>query len=483
MGYVWMALGAILGIFLLLLIIAVIRTLFLQEAPVLKPTVDIPPKKQAAYAKAFAQMIRVKTISTRGVLNPEPFRQLQLVMDGLFPHLDKVVEKTKFPAGSLLYRWPGKDSAKAPLLFMAHQDVVPAPAEGWKHDPFSGDIADGEIHGRGTFDTKCTLFAFLQAADELIAEGHVPETDIYFASSCDEEVIGTGAQETVEYLKKQGIRPFLVLDEGGAIVEGVLPTVRRPMALLGVLEKGYIDLKIKAKSHGGHSSTPPKNTPLARLAKFIVDIETHHPMKTRMIPEVRDMFVTASGSMGFVYRLLFGNMWLFKGLLTVLLPMMNSYGRAMLSTTVAFTRASGSEANNVIPSEASIVINLRPHPIQDKEASLAVIRRLAAKYDLEVEIIEARESTPIVSTKGEAYQWLVRAIHTFYPDVLVSPYVILGGTDCRHYTAISDAAIRFSPVRVTNDDLKKMHGLNESIKIETLAEAVGFFRLLMKEAR
>jgi carboxypeptidase PM20D1 len=483
MIYVWIILGGVFGILLILLLIALIRTFFIKDAPVEKPVVSIPADRQEHYAESLGKMIRIKTISTRDLIHPEPFRELQDVMGGLFPNLHKTVEKTVFSAGSLLYRWPGKNASLAPLLFMAHQDVVPAPAEGWKHDPFSGDIADGEVHGRGTLDTKCTLFAFFQAAEELIGEGFIPESDIYFASSCDEEVIGNGAKETVAYLQKKGIRPYLVLDEGGAIVEGVLPSVERPMALLGVLEKGYIDLKIKAKSHGGHSSTPPRNTPLARLAKFIVDIETHNPMKTRMISEVRDMFVTASRSMGFAYRLLFGNMWLFKGLLTALLPKINSYGRALLSTTVAFTRMSGSDANNVIPSEASLVVNLRPHPIQGKEATIEVIRKLAAKYDLEIEVIEARDTTSIVSTNGEAYQWLVRKIRHYYPDVLVSPYVILGGTDGRHYSAISDAPIRFSPIRLSNDELKKMHGLNESVKIESLAEAVGFFRFLMQEPR
>jgi len=483
MIYVWISLFVIVGILVLCLLIAVIRTLLVKDTPYVKPEAGIPLELQNAYAKSFAEMIKVKTISIHAGEDVSPFTKLQKVMSEQFPFVDKTVEKTVFKGGSLIYRWPGKDPKKRPYLYMAHQDVVPAPAEGWKRDPFSGDIVDGEIWGRGTFDTKCTLFAFFKAADELIQEGFVPETDIYFASSSDEEIAGGGAPETVAWLQKRGINPALVLDEGGAIVEGVLPTVKRPMALVGIIEKGYIDVKVKAISHGGHSSTPPANTPLVRLARFVVDIDKHYPMKAKMIPAVEDMFVAASKSMSFVYRLLFGNMWLFRGLLTWLLPRINSYGRALLSTTIAFTQAKGSDAANVIPSEAHLIVNLRPHPIQDMEESLAVLKKVAKKYDLECEVIMGRGCTPTVNTKSSAYQFLMNAIQVNYPDVLLSPYVIVGGTDARHYTAVTDAAIRFSPVRVNNADLKKMHGINESIKIETLAEAVRFYRYLMKEAK
>jgi carboxypeptidase PM20D1 len=294
--------------------------------------------------------------------------------------------------------------------------------------------------------------------------------------------MGHGAIDTVAWMKSQGIQPSLVLDEGGAIVEGVLPTSSTPMALLGILEKGYIDLKIVARSSGGHSSTPPKNSPIAQLSKFVVDLETHSPMKAKMIPEVRDLFQTAAPTMAFPYRLLFGNLWLFQGLVTKLLPTINSYGRALFSTTVAFTRIKGSDANNVIPSEASLIVNMRPHPIQDADASIEAIKKRAKKYNLDVEVLNARPCTPIVDTKGPVFRQLVQAIHEVFPDVLVSPYVILGGTDARHYQEICDATIRFSPVRATNEDLKKMHGLNESIGVDSLVEAVAFYKHLIVNA-
>jgi len=476
-------LPSVLGAVLLILLgIALIRALRMKSAPIPRPVREVSPDRKAMLAEKLGKMIRVVTIADKDHPDPTPFLELQKVMSDLFPHVFATMEKTVFPSGSLLFRWPGA-SRENSILLMAHQDVVPAPAEGWKHPPFSGIYADGEVHGRGTFDTKGTLFAFFQAAEELISEGYSPAVDVWLASSTDEEVMGRGAAESVRWLKEQGVRPSLVVDEGGAIVEGVLPTVRRPMALLGVLEKGYVDLRVVARSHGGHASTPPKNTPLARLSRFVVDIEKHSPMKAKLIPEVRDLFVNAAPAMGFLYRFLFGNLWLFGPLLTWLLPKINPYGGALLSTTVAFTRASGSEANNVIPSEAWLVLNLRPHPIQKMEASMAAIRKVAARRGLSVDILEARDTTPIVDSNSTAFAFLVDAVHAVFPDVLVSPYVILGGTDARHYQEICDATVRFSPLRVTNADLKKMHGINESIPVDVLDEAVVFYRYLMTHAR
>lgn len=482
MEYVLYALLGIVALYVTLFLVALLRALTMKPNTGRKPEVHASEETKRAYAEGLGKMIRVVTIAEQDKIMPDAFLKLQKVMDEIFPNVANTVEKNVFEGGSLLYRWKGKDASAKPIVLMAHQDVVPAPSEGWNHPPFSGIYENGEVHGRGTFDTKGTLFAFFQAAEELIQEGFQPDVDVYFASSCDEEIMGHGAMDTVAWMKAKGITPSLVLDEGGAIVEGVLPTSSKPLALLGILEKGYVDLKIIARSHGGHSSTPPKNSPIARLSRFVVDLEKHSPMRAKMIPEVRDLFATAAPTMAFPYRLLFGNLWLFKGLVTKLLPAVNAYGRAMFSTTVAFTRIKGSDANNVIPSEASLVVNMRPHPIQDADASIEVIRKRARKFDLDVEVLNARPCTPIVDVKSEAYHRLVTSIQTVFPDVLVSPYVILGGTDARHYQEICDATIRFSPVRATNDDLKKMHGLNESIGVDALIEAVKFYRNLIINA-
>ena len=364
---------------------------------------------------------------------------------------------------------------------MAHQDIVPASDDGWDHPPFSGHLTDTHVYGRGTLDTKSTLYSFMKAVDELIQEGFKPAFDVYLSSSSNEENSGPGAEFAVKELQKRGVTPTFVLDEGGAIVKGSLPSTKRPIALIGVFEKGYVNIKFTAKSQGGHSSYPPLNTPIARLSKMIADIEKNFPLKTKMIPEVADMFKVAAPSMSFGYRLLFGNMWLFKPLITYLLPKISSYGRALLSTTIAFTMQQGSAAENVIPSEAYVLANLRTHPIQGIDESFKVLEAIAKRYDIEAEILEGREASPISKTDNNEYKYLLEKIKLSYPDALVSSYIMLGGTDCRFFSEITDSAYRFSPVRMDNDELKKIHGKNESIKKSSLVEAVLFYKDLIKD--
>jgi len=475
---VYILLG-LLGFIILLLFIALLNSIRIKDrstAPVL-PEVD---KKLAdTYAVEFSKMIQVKTISYDSEKdNSEPFREMQKVMKSIFPNVYTTMEQTIFEGESLLFKWPGKSSEK-PMILMAHQDVVPASKENWTYEPFSGEITDTEIYGRGTLDTKSTLYAFFKAIDELIASGYTPEHDVYISSSSDEETSGGGAEKSVKALKDLGITPYFVLDEGGAIVSNSLPSAKKPMALIGVLEKGYVDIKFTAVSKGGHSSTPPKNSPIARLSKFVTDVEDNFPLKTKMIPEVADIFKKAAPSMSGGYRYLFGNMWLFKPLITFLLPKINSYGRALLSTTIAFTMQKGSDAENVIPSEAYVIANLRTHPIQDIKSSFAVLEKIAKKYDVEATIIDGREASPISSTTNDAYKYLVKTITDNYPDAQVSPYIMLGGTDCRFFSEITESAFRFSPVRMDNDELKKMHGKNESIRKSSIVEAVVFYRSLI----
>ncbi len=481
MDYLLYAVLGILGLLLFLILIAVVRTFFLKSKVIEKQPISISNDEKLKYAQGLSELIQFKTIASKTEQDQTLFTEMQTKMKELFPSVFTTMEIKIFEGGSLLACWKGKNKSAEPLILMAHQDVVPAPIEGWIHDPFAGVIVGNEVFGRGSFDTKCTLYAFFQAAEELISEGFIPETDVYLASSSDEEISGMGAEKTVEYLKEKGVHPKLVLDEGGAIVEGSLPSSNRPIALIGVIEKGYVNIRVKAKSSGGHSSTPPKNTPIGRLSFFISDIEKQFPLKTKMIPEVQNLFQTAAPTMSFPFRLLFGNLWLFKGLLTWLLPKINPYGRAMLSTTIAYTMMKGSDAENVIPNEAYILLNCRTHPIQGIDSTFQTLNRIAKKYNCECEIMEGREASPIVNVNGDAYQAVIRSIKAIFPDVLISPYVILGGTDARHYTAITDAALRFSPVRVTNQDLKKMHGINESVSIDALAEAVVFYKHLIQE--
>ena len=469
----------LLGVFIILLLIALVNAIIIKDRNTELKPIEMDKVKTEEYAKEFSKMIQVQTVSfSKEENNVESFDQLQKVMKDLFPNVYKTVEETVFDSRALILKWPGKSSEK-PMVLMAHQDVVPANKNDWDHDPFSGDITEDDIHGRGTLDTKCTLYAFFKAVDELIESGYVPEQDVYLSSSSDEETSGTGALSSIEYLSSKGVQPYFVLDEGGAIVTGALPSVSKPLALIGVLEKGYVNFTIKAKSKGGHSSTPPKNSPIARLSAFVNQVETKFPLKTKMIPEVRDMFLNAAPAMSGPYRYLFGNMWLFKPLITFLLPKINPFGRALLSTTIAFTMQKGSDAENVIPSEAYIMANLRLHPIQGIQDTYEVLNKIAKKYDLTIEVSGDRDASPISKTDSDTYQYLTKTILRNFPDVLVTPYIMLGSSDCRFFSEITDSAYRFSPTRLDNSELSKMHGKNESIKKVTITEAVVFYKDLI----
>lgn len=467
------------GLIFVLLMITLIKMVLLKPEPI-KSANKLDYTKTNDYQDKFKEMIKIKTVSYDESLdNKQSFIDLKTKMREMFPKVFQTMEVKEFKGESLILKWPGKSSDK-PLVLMSHIDVVPAIDTNWTYPPFSGEIINGEIFGRGTLDTKSTVFSFYQACEELLSNGFIPENDVYLASSTDEETSGFGAGLTVEWLKSKGVKPFLVVDEGGTVLSDALPSVERPMAVIGILEKGYVDIKITAKSHGGHSSTPPKNTPLARIAAFINHIENNFPFKTKMIDEVEMLFRTAAPSMKGVYKYLFGNLWLYKGLITKLLPKLSPFGRALLSTTIAFTMIKGSDAENVIPAEAYVIANLRTHPIQNVDESFKVIERIAKKYDLIAEIVSSRETSRISDINSDGYKLLENTIKTNFPDAIVSPYIMLGGTDCRFYSEITQAALRFSPIRMTNQELKKMHGNDESIRLNALVEAVSFYQDLIK---
>ncbi|MFW5793965.1 MAG: M20/M25/M40 family metallo-hydrolase [Bacillota bacterium] len=469
----------LIGLIVLVFLVAYLRFLFIKETNCIKPN-EVDQKLAKAYAKELQSLIKIKTLSYKEAKNNEDqFIKLKEKLRELFPNVFKTMTEKNFPGESILLHWPGKKADK-PVVLMSHLDTVDANEENWQHKAFAGEIIDDEIYGRGTLDTKSTVFSFYKACEELLKDNYLPEQDIYLFSSTDEEISGLGAKKAVDYLKTKKVKPFLVLDEGGAIVTNALPTVKKPLAMVGILEKGYANIKFSAKSFGGHSSTPPKNTPIARIAKFINEVETKFPLKTEMIKEVEAIFKNTAPYMKGLNRFLFVNMWLFKPLITKLLPKMSPYGRALLSTTIAFTMIKGSEAENVIPEEAFVIANIRTHPIQDVNSSFIALEKIAKKYDIQAKIISSREASPLTKTNSLAYKYLETTIAKVFPDAKTSPYIMLGGTDCRFFNEISEGALRFSPIRMDNSELKKMHGLDESIRITTLVEAVNFYQEIIK---
>lgn len=469
----------LLGLALALLLIALLRTLLTPaRRSAWKPGSD--PGREALYAGKLSRMVRCETVSRKGEEQREKFLAFHRLLEELFPLVHRNLEKTEID-GNLLFFWKGR-SAERPLVLMSHQDVVPAEGE-WLHPPFSGDIADGKVWGRGSADTKCSVLGFFQAVEELLAQGFVPEQDLYLSSSCTEEFGGDGCPKLVAEMERRGVKPFLVCDEGGAIVQEPIGGVKNFYAMIGVLEKGRGALRLTARSNGGHASYPPKNSPIARLGKFIARVEKRDPMRVDFEPETEAMFRTLAPYGPFYLRLLFGNLWLFKPLLKKLLPKISPQAGALLKTTVAFTMQSGSDAPNVLPQEASLTLDLRYIPHQPMEESNRVIRELAADYDLETEVLMANDACRPVPIDSEAYALVERVIGQVFPELPRCPYVMTGGTDARFYQKICDACIRFSPVIYGPEQMKGMHGLNENIDVRSLPGAVDFYKTLIRENR
>ena len=466
---------AVIAVLLLLVLIAVIKTL-LTPAKKSLWSPHSEPERERLYSEKLSKMIRYETVSYKGIDQREKFLGFHALLEELFPLVHKNLEKTEID-GNLLFYWKGK-SNKKPLVLMSHQDVVPAEGE-WIHAPFSGDIADGKVWGRGSGDIKCNVMGFFQAVEELLEAGYEPEQDLYLSSSCTEEVGGDGCPKLVAELERRGVRPYLVCDEGGGIIQSPLEGLDGYYAMIGVLEKGMGNLKLSARSNGGHSSSPTRNSPIARLAKFVCDVERHNPMSIRFEPEVKEMFERLSAYGPFHYRLLFGNLWLFGPLLKKILPALSGEAAALLRTTVAFTMQSGSEASNVLPQEATLTVNLRYIPHQGPEESNAILERIAQKYGIDVEVLEATAAVPPVKTDGDAYHLVEQVIEDVFPGLPCSPYVVTGGTDARFYQQICDACVRFGPVIYGPEQLKGMHGLNENIECVSLPGAVDFYKTLI----
>ncbi|MBQ5952232.1 MAG: M20/M25/M40 family metallo-hydrolase [Lachnospiraceae bacterium] len=469
----------LLGLVLLLVLIAVVRTLLTPaKTSAWEPKTD--PEREAAYAEKLARMVRFETVSRKGEIRRERFLEFHKLLEELFPLVHQRLEKTEID-GSLLYFWKGRHSDR-PVVLMGHQDVVPADGT-WEHGPFSGDIENGRVWGRGSADTKCSVMAFLQAAEELLAEGFVPEQDVYLSSSNTEEVGGDGCPKLVAEMKRRGVTPFIVNDEGGSVVTEPMAGLKGNFALVGVLEKGQGNLKIIARSHGGHSSYPPRNSPIVRLSAFVTELSKHSPMKTAMNRQAREMFENMAPYGPFWMRLLFGNLWLFKPLLEKLMPSISPQAAALLHTTVAPTMQSGSDGCNVLPQEASLILNLRYIPHQNMEESNAAIRALVQKHGLEVEVMDAYPACEPVDSKSPAFRVVEETIAEVFPGLPVIPYVMTGGTDARFYQEICDACVRFSPVVYGPAQMKGMHGLNEYLDTYSLPGAVDYYKALVRRNR
>lgn len=443
----------------------------------LNPTRPLLSYDQAReYARRLRRLIACKTISREDCFDAGEFAKLRQVMEELFPLVHERCQKMTFGDDCWVYMLPGRDRTKN-IMLMAHHDVVDADGS-WQHAPFSGDIAEGKLWGRGTVDNKTSLFAIFSALEELLAEGFCPSCNVWIASSHNEEVAGDGIPLAARYFREQGIVFDFVLDEGGAVIDAPVSSMTcSKCAMVAIHEKGRHKLTLIAEAehaHGGLAGSMG-STPTERMAEFIAQFRREDIFIRRMTPELEAMLKAMAPYTAFPVKVIFANLWLFKPMLIKYLPKLSPQAAGLLGTTCAFNDLVTEEGGKCCTAR----IMLRCIDGEDLQKDLAELRALAAKYRIRVEDGDSEYHGPS-DPRHPAYQRLSQCIREIFPDVPVIPCILPAGTDARTLSELSQCVLRFAPLRLSAQQLASVHGENENVDIGAIGTAVVFYRRVLE---
>ncbi len=472
----WIALALIVAFLTVLLVRTALFTPLAEEKQAYEPVVF----DRNAAVDALQQLVRCRTVSYADseLEDDAEFEKLVALLPKLYPQVARACTLTRLPGRALLYRWEGKAHDR-PSVMMAHYDVVPVEEAQWTKEPFGAKLENGALWGRGVVDTKITFNGALFAVNQLISEGFTPAQDVYLAFSGGEEVSGPGAPNIVNWFVEKGVTPALVVDEGGAVVQKVFPGVAQPCALVGIAEKGIMNLTLSVASAGGHASTPAAHTPVGILSQACAKVE-NRPFPRHLTKPALEMFNTLGRLAPFTYRMLFANLWCFAGLLDTVNRKNGGVLNALFRTTVAFTQASGSKAPNVIPPVASFVANLRLNPEDSVNGAVAYVREVIGDERVQLSVGDHSEPSRISETGCEVWDKVKTAIRGTWQDCVVSPYLMVACSDSRHYGRISDHVYRFSACDLTDEERNSIHGNDEHIRVEAVPKTVEFYIRLME---
>ncbi len=475
------ALYVALGVLVAFLTVVIVRTLSFKPKKAVEPDrTEIVFDREKTVANLQA-LVKFKTVSYRNhsLEDDGEFEGLVSKLPELYPNVFAKCEFMRFEGRALLLKWKGKGEGDASVM-MAHYDVVPVDETKWEKPPFDGIIEDGVLWGRGTLDTKATLNGCLSAADHLISEGYVPENDVYFAFSGGEEINGKGAVHIVDYFESNRIKIGLVVDEGGAIVQNLFPGVDAPCGVIGIAEKGMMDVEYKVTTNGGHASAPAPHTPVGILSSACCKVEKK-PFKSHLTDPVAKMFDTLGRHSTFIYKMIFSNMWCFGWLLDSICRKKGGEVNALMRTTVAFTQMEGSNASNVVPTEAKMVSNIRLNPHDTMKSGREYLKKVVNDEKVEINILRGIDPSRISETDCDEYRKVEKAVASTWRGCLVSPYLMVQCSDSRHYGRISDKVYRFSAMALTAEERKTIHGNNERITLDAISRAVEFYIRLLKQ--
>lgn len=476
------------GVLLVLLAaICLVRVARLPDPAPPGAAVPAPDLDRAGAVQRLAGALRIPTVShgEPETNDPAPFAAFARYLQEQFPRAHASLTRETVNRSSLLYTWPGRDPAATPLLLLAHMDVVPVEpgTEGqWQHPPFGGVVADGYVWGRGARDDKSSVLALMETAEWLLARGFRPARTVYFAFGHDEEIGGQdGARQIARLLQSRGIRADL-LDEGSAVLEGLVPGVRRPVAAIMAAEKGYYTVRLSTRAEGGHSSRPPPVTAVSRLARAVARVQ-QQPLPTRLVRPVTDMFDQLAPEMGFADRLVLSNRWLFGPLIRRRMaahPTTNT----LVRTTTATTVFRAGIKDNVLPSEAWALVNFRLLPGDTIQGLLAHVRQAIA--DDGVTLAEyggfGVEASPPSPLDGDFYRLLEQTARATFPGAVVATGLVTGATDARNYEGVYATRYNFSPSVLTAEDLPTLHGTGERIAVDNYLGMIAFYVRLLQNA-
>lgn len=479
MWVLWTILG-ILGVFL---VVTLVRAAFwkpeaINGEPLPEEVVDVEK-----YRKDLSDAIKIKTISNVDIdkVDWNEFKKFHAFLKERFPLVFENLQCEDISLASLLFTWKGANPDLDPIALLSHQDVVPVAAgteDDWTHPPFEG-VDDGEfIWGRGALDMKNHLIAVLESVESLLAEGFRPERTVYLCFGHDEEIVAaktSGAGSIADTLKARGVHLDSVIDEGGAILNlHVGSILNKKLAGVGIAEKGYADYRVSVQAKGGHSSQPPAHTALGSLADVIHDLEAH-PFKAKMPAFVYELFTKIGKNVSYPARLVTCNLWLFKPLITAVMKRIPA-AASLIHTTTAVTMASGSPAANVLPQNASITVNFRMMPGVTIKNVEEHIRSCVRNKKIEVEYLKGKEASKVSPTDSRSFCILETLCTRTDKDMLVAPYLVMGGTDAYHYEEVCDCIYRFSPFVMDTALLLTTHGTNERLPISCMGDALRFFK-------
>ncbi len=465
--------------------VAVVAVNTARFKPVAQPALaPLTVRDDPAAVSRLAEAVRIPTVSLEsGIANTAQLDALHALLERSFPLVHAKLQRETVAGSSLIYTWLGSDPSLPPLLLLAHQDVVPVEAgsEGdWTHPPFSGQIADGAVWGRGSLDDKGMLMSVLEATERKLAAGWQPKRTIILAFGHDEEVGGTGAHAMAALLKSRNIHPWLVLDEGLAVTDGIIQGVPAPVAMIGTAEKGFLSVELITHAPGGHSSTPTGDNAIVHLSRAI-DRLAASPFPAHLDQPIAGTFERVGPHMGLGLRAAFANLWLTKPLILKQLLAKPSTAASVHTTTAVTIMQAGTKAN-VLPQTARAVVNHRILPGDSVASVLAHDRAAINDPSVTVRAIAGGREPTKVSPQGPAFAALERAIGRAYPKAIIAPALTVAGTDSRNYSAVSDAIYRFSPMTIRPEDLERIHGTNERMPIADYMRAIAFYESLIEEA-